>query len=156
MSKRICIVANVWLAIWFFFDMTGLKIGSFNLVQSAWQDDGIFFTIFIALFVLFLVKDKYGKYPLTVWILLWLVTQFFSHWYYTIFGVTEKKLIGYNNYFANTYHIVPTSDSVLVPDLYHILLHVFIGIALTCMIIFCMRNKEEEYSKYRKMSIYDK
>jgi hypothetical protein len=75
---------------------------------------------------------------------LWLVTQFFSHWYYTIFEVTEKKLAGYNYYFANTYHLVPASDSVLIPDLYHILLHIFIVIALTCMIIFCVKNKRKK------------
>lgn len=62
------------------------------------------------------------------WILLWLlvfwaVVQFFCHWYYTIFGVSEEKLKGYNECFQNTVHIVPASEKRLIPDLYHIVLH---------------------------------
>lgn len=139
MSKKICVIFNVWLIIWFFLDMVGFKIRNFILVESAWKDDGVFFLVYILLFVFFCLKEKQGKYPLTIFLSLWLVIQFFSHWYYTIFGASEKKLLSYNRYFANTYHVIPASDSLLVPDLYHVLLHLFILIALVFMAMFTLK-----------------
>jgi hypothetical protein len=124
--------------------MTGFKIGNLILVESAWKGDGIFFLIYIALFIIFYLKEKQGKYLLTIFLTLWLVIQLFSHWYYTIFGASEKKLLGYNRYFANTYHIIPASNSILVPDMYHILLHVFILSALVFMIMFDFELRKSE------------
>lgn len=141
MNKKTCIVANVLLVIWFFLDMVGFRIGNFILTEMAWKDDGIFFVTYIVTFLLFLTKDKYGKYSLTIWLSLWFITQFFSHWYYTIFGVTDKKLTTYNRVYANTYHIFPASETILVPDLYHILLHGFILVALVCTISFCIKSR---------------
>lgn len=144
MSKEICVISNVWLIIWFFLDMVGFKIGNFILVQSAWKEDGVFFLIYISLFILFYLKEKVGKYPLIIFLSLWLATQFISHWYYTIFGASPKKLLGYNKYFANTYHVIPASDSLLVPDLYHILLHLFILVSLVFMIRYTLKLRRTE------------
>ena len=144
MYKKLALLSNMILMFWFFFDMIGLKIGNIVLVEQAWKEDFIFFFIYILAFTLFLVKDKYGKYFLTIWLSLWLIVQFSSHWYYTIFGVTERKLTSYNQFYSNTYHIVPTSNSMLVPDLYHILLHIFILFALFSMIIYCIKGRKVE------------
>ena len=141
MSKKICIRANLILLIWFFFDMTGLRIGNFILTEMAWQEDGIFFIIYIACFLLFLFKDKFGKYVLSIWIFLWGITQFFSHWYYTIFGASQSKLNMYNNIYSETYHIVSRSETTIVPDLYHIILHILIVISFLCT-INCLRRKK--------------
>lgn len=143
MSKKTCIISNLCLIVWFFLDMIGFKIGNFILVQSAWKDDGIFFLIYVVLFMFFCLKERQGKYLLTVFLSLWLVTQFFSHWYYTIFGASEKKLLAYNRLFSNTYHVIPTSDFIIVPDLYHILLHIFIFINVVFMLMFIIKTKEE-------------
>lgn len=143
MSKKICIIANGLLFIWFFFDMFGFSIGDFVLVESAWKDiDGIWYLIFIGLFVLFCIKEKYGKYPLSIFLFLWITMQFTSHWYFTIFGATEAKLSGYNRFYANTWHIIPASDFKLIPDFYHIVLHLIILFALFCMVTYCIRRKK--------------
>lgn len=141
MSKKICIRANLILLIWFFFDMTGLRIGNFILTEMAWREDGIFFIIYIACFLLFLFKEKFGKYVLSIWIFLWGITQFFSHWYYTIFGASQSKLNMYNNIYSETYNIVSRSETTIVPDLYHIILHILIVISFLCT-INCLRRKK--------------
>jgi len=144
LSKKLCIIANGILLAWFFFDMFGFAIGNFVLVEAAWNSiDGIWFLIFAGLFVLFCVKDKYGKYPLSVFVIIWAVIQFTSHWYYTVFGVSEEKLVGYNKFFSNTYRIIPVSYSRLIPDFYHIMLHLFILFALSCMIAYCIKEKKK-------------
>ena len=50
----------------------------------------------------------------------------FCHWYYTIFGASEKKLKGYNDCFKNTVRLIPASEIRLIPDLYHMILHLLI------------------------------
>lgn len=146
MSKKVCIVANLCLVVWFFFDIIGFQIGNFILVERAWREDGIFFIIYILLFLFFLLKDKYGKYPLIIWLSIWFIVQFMSHWYYTIFGVAEQRLAGYNRFFANTYHIIPSSDKILIPDLYHIVLHIFILFAFISTIAYCMKCRKDKKS----------
>lgn len=142
MYKKLATLNNVALLIWFFFDMTGLQLGNIILVQQAWKDDAIFFIIFALAFILFLTTKKMGKYFLTIWLSLWLIVQFTSHWYYTIFGVTEKKLTGYNEYFSQTYHIIPASNTVLIPDLYHILLHILILFSLFTTILYLLKQQK--------------
>ncbi len=68
MSKRTCIISNLCLIVWFFMDMVGFRIGNFILVQSAWKDDGVFFLIYVVLFLFFCLKERQGKYLLTVFL----------------------------------------------------------------------------------------
>ena len=67
-----------------------------------------------------------GKWILFGILMLWFVVQFFCHWYFTIFGASERKLKGYNECFRNTVRIFPMSDRRLIPDLYHIVQHLLI------------------------------
>lgn len=132
MKRKICIVSNLFLLLWFFLDMVGMKIGGEILVTRSYKEDGIFFIIFFIVFILFLFKEKRGKYFLTGWLLMWFVTQFFFHWYYTIFGPHQGKI----DYFADTIKLI-YSNSIYIPDLYHIVLHILILISLISMIIYC-------------------
>ena len=50
----------------------------------------------------------------------------FCHWYYTLFGASEQKLKGYNECFQGTLRLIPKSDKRLIPDFYHIVLHLLI------------------------------
>ena len=52
--------------------------------------------------------------------------SFFCHWYYTIFGTSERKLKGYNACFKGTLRLIPMSEKCVIPDLYHIVLHILI------------------------------
>ncbi|MCL2081172.1 MAG: hypothetical protein FWH16_03625 [Oscillospiraceae bacterium] len=143
MSKKLCIIANGLLLMWFFFDVFGFSIGKFVFVEAAWNSiDGIWFLFFAGLFAMFCVKDKYGKYPLSIFLLIWAFVQFTSHWYYTIFGASEERIAGYNRFFGNTYFIVPASDSRIIPDFYHIVLYLFILFALSCMVMYCIKPKK--------------
>ena len=124
------------LLFWFTLDITGFSLGKFVLVESPGlaSIDFAWWVIFIACFTLFILKEKIGKYILTVFMFMWCYIQYTSHWHYTFFGATAKKLSSYNNYFKNTYHIVPISDSTIIPDFYHIILHLLILTSLLLLI----------------------
>ena len=65
-----------------------------------------------------------GKWILFTILVLWLTIQFFCHWYYTIFGASERKLKGYNACFKGTLRLIPMSEKRVIPDLYHTVLAV--------------------------------
>ena len=68
-------------------------------------------------------------------LVLWFIVQFMCHWYYTIFGASERKLLGYNDCFRDSIRIFPMSDKRLIPDLYHIVLHILILINIVLCFI---------------------
>ncbi|ERJ13190.1 hypothetical protein [Haloplasma contractile] len=138
--KKICYVFLCLLLIWFTFDMTGLAIGNILLVEQAIKSDGFWWFIFIVAILLFIVKEKAGKYVLSIFILLWAIIQYFSHWNYTLFGVSDEKLQSYNKYFKETHQLIPSKETILVPDLYHIILHVLIVINLILLTVFVLRK----------------
>ena len=78
-----------------------------------------------------------GRWILFGILLLWFAVQFMCHWYFTIFGASESKLKGYNECFRDAVRLFPMSEKRLVPDLYHILLHVLILIN----IIICITGE---------------
>ena len=57
------------------------------------------------------------------------------HWYYTIFGASERKLKGYNECFRDAVRIFPMSDTRLIPDMYHIVLHLLIALNIVLCIL---------------------
>ncbi len=67
-----------------------------------------------------------GRWILFGILLLWFAVQFLCHWRYTIFGASRRKLEGYNECFRGTLRLFPMSETRLIPDLYHIVLHILI------------------------------
>jgi hypothetical protein len=130
-NKKITIISNSILLGWFFLDMVGVYFRNNILVTRAYKEDGIYFIIFAFTFLIFLIKDKLGKYMLFLWLFIWFVTQFYSHWYFTLFGPWE----GRRRYFADTIKMIPSSN-IYIPDLYHIVLHILILISFGSLIIF--------------------
>ena len=130
------IIFQAILWIWFFGSVVTYKFGKHLLVEG----EGIKSVEFIMLslysvgIALYYIFPAVGRWILFSILVLWFVTQFMCHWYYTIFGASKQKLKGYNTYFKDTIHLFPISEKRLVPDLYHIILHIFI---LT-NIIFCI------------------
>lgn len=124
-KENICLVALIF---WFTLDITGFSIGKFCLVESLGirSIDTLWWAIFMVLSILYFLKGKIWNWVLTGFVTLWIFIQYTSHWHYTLFGVSQKKLLSYNKFFEKTYHIVPSSNSVLVPDLYHIILHILL------------------------------
>ena len=76
--------------------------------------------------VLYHLPVPAGKWILLAVLTLWFIVEFFCHWYFTIFGASQRKLKGYNECFRNTVHIIPASETRLIPDLYHIIQHTLI------------------------------
>ncbi|GAA0774224.1 hypothetical protein GCM10008908_23710 [Clostridium subterminale] len=141
--KRNINILLVSLLFWFTLDITGFSLGNFCLVESPGilSFDAAWWVIFVVCSMLFFLKEKQGKYVLSVFLTGWAIVQYFSHWNYTIFGVTERKLSVYNKFFANTYHIIPQSDMVLIPDLYHIILHILLIALLVLIIVYIFQKR---------------
>lgn len=145
MKRNINILLSV-LLFWFTLDITGFSLGGFCLVESPGllSVDAAWLIIFVACSILFFLKTKQGKYVLSIFLIAWGIIQYFSHWNYTIIGATERKLSGYNNYFANTYHVIPASDRILIPDLYHIILHILITLLLVFVLVYIFKQRSEK------------
>lgn len=151
MKKKTSIVLNFILLLWFFLNMIGMRINGSTLVTRAYSEDGVFFLIYLALFILYVYKDKIGKWLLTAWLFLWFITQFFSHWYFTIVGPSESKI----NFFDETIKLLSSND-IYIPDLYHIILHLLIFLSLINMVIYLIKSagySKADHSSYTDNSI---
>lgn len=142
MKKIHCIVAQLILLIWFFLDMIGVSFGDKCLVTRSYKDDGIFFLIYLIAVILFIVREKIGKWFASVWLAMWFITQFISHEWYTIFqggfmGTLESK-------FKNFSHTIQwlEIEGRYIPDVYHTVLHILILSAFVCTLIYTLGNTD--------------
>ena len=135
------IVISCLLWIWFLGCTFTWKFGKVLLVEGMGLKS-IEVTALVLLtigFGCFRLWEPVGEGILLVELTLWLVAQFFSHEYFTIFGVSDRKLKGYNECFEGTVKLFPISETRLIPDLYHIVLHLLIAtdLVLVALSIFC-------------------
>ena len=135
MAMTILVQAALW--IWFLGCVTTYRAGKYLLVEGEGLKSAEF--VMLCLYSLGLAAF-YCFRPAGRWILLsilalWFTVQFFCHWYYTIFGVSEQKLKGYNDCFRDAVRIFPMSRTRLVPDLYHIVLHLLILLNIIACIL---------------------
>lgn len=135
MIITILLQAALW--IWFLGCVTTWRIGRYLLVEGMGVKSAEFavlclYTLGLAAFYCF---QPAGKWILLGILLLWFAVQFMCHWYFTIFGASERKLQGYNDCFRGAVRLFPMSDKRLIPDLYHIVLHLLILLN----IIACLR-----------------
>ena len=72
---------------------------------------------------------------MALFVLLWFIVQFMCHWYFTLFGASERKLQGYNECFKDCIRLFPMSNKRLIPDLYHIVLHILILINIAICVL---------------------
>ena len=131
LKNKILIIVHVGLLFWFFLDMVGVSIFGQTLVEEAFKEDGVFFVIYAILVGLYFYKPKVGYAFLISWLIMWWIIQFVSHWYYTIFGSGEGRIM----YFADTIKLIQSTNHY-IPDLYHIVVHILILIAFICTIKF--------------------
>ena len=142
MKKRYCIITQTLLLLWFFLDMTGVYFSSSYLVTRSYKDDGIFFLIYSAVMILFIFKEKIGKWAVLVWTSLWFVIQFLCHEWYTIFskgvmGSLEDKI----KYFSGAVKWLEI-DGRYIPDVYHTILHILI-LAVVITTALYIRNSKK-------------
>lgn len=128
-------IVQLFLWIWFLGCTITWRFGKLILVEGMGIKSAEF--AMLCLYSIGLMSDYLyhpaGKYVLLTILVLWLVVQFFCHWYYTIFGASAGKLKGYNECFKRTVRLIPMSEKHLIPDLYHIILHILILLN----IVFC-------------------
>ena len=133
----ITVSAQAALWIWFLGCVTTYRIGKHLLVEGMGIKSAEF--VMLCLYslglVLYYIVPPVGEWVLLSLLILWFIVQFFCHWFYTIFGASEKKLKGYNKCFHGTVRLFPESEKRLVPDLYHIVLHVLIAVNIAVCII---------------------
>jgi hypothetical protein len=135
--KLLIYILSILLLVWFFGCVISYKTKNRILVDGT-GIKGIEFKwwlIFLACLLMFVFLEPVGKYLLPAFLLMWFLIQFRCHWYFTIFGASEKKLTGYNRCFRDTIRIVQASDKRLIPDLYHTLMHLMILIILVLCVI---------------------
>ena len=128
------IILNIPLLIWFFLDMTGFSIGNNILVTRSYQADGIFLVIYLISLVGFIYKREMENSFTNMVILLVFSTNVFPLVFYYIWE-------GKNKYFADTIKLISHPERY-IPDLYHIVLHIFILVALIGTLKYFKRNGE--------------
>ena len=125
--KTIAVILQCALWFWFLGCVTTYRFGKALLVEGM----GVRSAEFAMLCVYSLGVILYHGFPAGRWILLgilllWFIVQFLCHWRYTLFGAGPEKIRGYNECFRGTLRIFPKSETRLVPDFYHIALHILI------------------------------
>lgn len=130
------------LLLWFFLDMTGVYFGEKCLVTKSFKDDGIFFIIYFIAVLLFIIKEKIGKWFIIIWSAIWFIIQFLCHEWYTIFnsgfmGTLQGKI----NYFSGTMQWLKI-DGKYIPDIYHTVLHILILLVLVITSVYAFKNKK--------------
>ena len=122
------IVLQAALWVWFLGCTVTYRIGKKFLVEGMGvrSAEFIMLCVYSAALAVYYCAQPAGKWILFGVLVLWFVVEFFCHWAFTIFGASEGKLKGYNDCFRNTIRIFPMSDQRLIPDLYHIVLHILI------------------------------
>lgn len=129
----------LWL--WFLGAVITWRFGRVLLVEgmgikSAEFAALVLFTTGIASYILW---PGTGAWVLAAELTLWLVVQFFCHEYFTIFGASAKKRAGYRACFQGTVKLFPERQDRLIPDLYHIVLHLLIAGDLALVVTLLVR-----------------
>lgn len=124
----ILLVFELLLLTWFFGCIVTYKIGKLILVDGMGihSAEFIMLLIYTAGILSYLLFPAIGCWIVLTALVFWLIVQFFCHWYYTLFGASETKIQGYNKCFKNTVHLFPQRDDKIIPDFYHIVLHLLI------------------------------
>ena len=128
----IAVIFQMLLWIWFLGCTVTYRVGKSLLVEGMGVKSAEFAVLCLySLGILAYHRLRpAGRWVLLGILVLWFFVQFMCHWYYTIFGASEQKLKGYYTAFRHTVRIFPASDTRLVPDLYHIVLHILIVLNL--------------------------
>jgi len=137
MKKKYVLIPTILLLVWFFLDMIGISFKDSYLVSRSFSEDGVYFIIFLVSLLLFIFKEKLGKYLLTIWLSIWLFTQCLFHYGYQLIGQTAESKM---NYFDGSIKIFNIDG--YFPDLYHFILHILILISLFTVIIYLIKNKK--------------
>ena len=132
------IILQAALWIWFLGCVITWRIGKRLLVEGMGLKSAEFamLCLYSAGLVAYYTLQPAGKWILAGILILWFVVEFFCHWFFTIFGASERKLQGYNDCFRDTVHLVPLNEKRIVPDLYHMIQHLLILLNIIVCLFF--------------------
>ena len=132
------IILQAALWIWFLGCVITWRIGKRLLVEGMGLKSAEFavLCLYSAGLVVYYTLQPAGEWILTGILILWFVVEFFCHWFFTIFGASEKKLQGYNDCFRDTVHLVPLNEKRIIPDLYHMIQHLLILLNIIVCLFF--------------------
>ena len=132
------IILQAALWIWFLGCVITLRFGKWLLVEGMGLKSAEFavLCLYSAGLVVYYTLQPAGKWILAGILILWFVVEFFCHWFFTIFGASEKKLQGYNDCFRDTVHLVPLNEKRIIPDLYHMIQHLLILLNIIVCLFF--------------------
>ena len=133
----IAYIFEIVLLIWFFGCIVTYRLGNVLLVEGMGIKSAEFgmLVVYAASILLRAVLPQVGNWFVLSVLAFWLVVQYFCHWHFTIFGATPEKIRGYNQCFEGSLCIVPRRADRLIPDFYHIVLHVLI--VLNLVLLWC-------------------
>lgn len=131
----IAYIFEVVLLIWFFGCIVTYRMGNVLLVEGVGIKSAEFgmLVVYIASILLRVALPQVGNWFVLAVLVFWLVIQYFCHWHFTIFGATPEKIQGYNQCFEGSLCIVPRREDRLIPDFYHIVLHILIALNLVLL-----------------------
>ena len=141
--KTVFLITQVLLLAWFFLDMIGVYFNDGYLVTRSYKEDGIFFIIYLATIVLFIIKEKIGKWAVLVWSVMWFITQFMNHELVTITGNNYE---GKMRYFAGSLNWLEI-EGIYVPDVYHTILHILILVVIVVGVIYILKTMKKRSSR---------
>ena len=129
---------EIVLLIWFFGCIVTYRLGNVLLVEGMGIKSAEFgmLAVYAASILLRAVLPQVGNWFVLSVLVVWLVVQYFCHWHFTIFGATPEKIRGYNRCFEGSLCIVPRREDRLIPDFYHIVLHILI--VLNLVLLWCV------------------
>lgn len=123
--------------------MTGLSFGDRCLVTKSYKNVGVFFLIYLFAVIMFIAKDRVGRWIALVWTSLRFMIQFLCHEWYTIFNSgVMGSLEGKIEYFSSTIQWL-TIEGKYIPDIYHTILHILILLVIISTSIFIKNNKNK-------------
>lgn len=131
------IICQVVLWIWFLGCTITYRFGKKLLVEGVGLKSAEFtmLCLYSLGIIAFHCFRPFGKWILFGILVLWFIVQFMCHWYFTIFGASERKLQGYNECFRDSIRLFSMSEKRLIPDLYHIVLHILILVNIILCLI---------------------
>lgn len=131
----IAYIFEVVLLIWFFGCIVTYRLGNVLLVEGMGIKSAEFgmLVVYTAGIALRMALPQVGNWFVLAVLVFWLVVQYFCHWHFTIFGATPEKIQGYNQCFEGSLCIVPRREDRLIPDFYHIVLHILIALNLVLL-----------------------
>lgn len=131
------VVFRILLFIWFLGCTVSYRTRRFILIEGMGVKSAEFaMLVAYALALVLTYAFVWGRWVLFGVLAIWAFVQFLCHWRYTLFGASRQKLEGYNECFNGTLRLFPMSETRLIPDLYHIVLHALILINL----ILCLTD----------------